>query len=81
MQMWEQIVSMVISNGMFATLFVLLFCYQIKDSRKREAKYQKTIADLTVHLDIIEDVKEDVKELKDIVLTKRRRKDEDKKSN
>lgn len=80
MQLWEQIVSMVISNGIFATLFVGLFCYQIKDSRKREDKYQKTIEDLTFHLDIIEDVKEDVKELKEIVMTKRRKSNENKRT-
>ena len=81
MQIWEQIISVVVSNGIFATLFVGLFCYQLKDSRRREDKYQKTIEDLTVHLDIIEDVKEDVQELKTIILTKgRRKKDEDKKS-
>ena len=80
MQLWEQIVSMVVSNGIFATLFVGLFCYQIKDSRKREDKYQKTIEDLTFHLDIIEDVKEDVKELKVIVMTKRRKSNENKRT-
>ena len=74
MAIWEQIISVVVSNGIFATLFVGLFCYQLKDSRRREEKYQKTIEDLTVHLDIIEDVKEDVQELKTIVLTKGRKK-------
>lgn len=78
MELWEQIVSVVVSNGIFATLFVGLFCYQLKDSKRREEKYQKTIEDLTVHLDIIEDVKEDVKELKTIVMTKRTRKKSEK---
>lgn len=68
MQLWEQIVSVIVSNGIFATLFVGLFCYQLKDSRRREEKYQKTIEDLTVHLDIIEDVQEDVQELKCLVM-------------
>lgn len=74
MELWEQIVSVVVSNGIFATLFVGLFCYQLKDSKRREEKYQQTIEDLTVHLDLIEDVKEDVKELKTIVMSKRTRK-------
>ena len=78
MELWEQIVSVVVSNGIFATLFVGLFCYQLKDSKKREEKYQRTIEDLTIHLDIIEDVKEDVKELKTIVMTKRTRKKSEK---
>ncbi len=79
MQLWEQIVSVVVSNGIFATLFVGLFCYQLKDSKRREEKYQKTIEDLTVHLDIIEDVKEDVLELKSLVMNKRSRKKSEKK--
>lgn len=81
MAIWEQVISVVVSNGIFATLFVGLFCYQLKDSRRREDKYQRTIEDLTVHLDLIEDVKEDVLELKSIVMSKgRKRKDEIKKS-
>ena len=78
MELWEQIVSVVVSNGIFATLFVGLFCYQLKDSKRREEKYQQTIEDLTVHLDLIEDVKEDVKELKTIVMSKRTRKKSEK---
>ena len=74
MQLWEQIISVVVSNGIFAILFVGLFFYQLKDSKRREEKYQKTIEDLTIHLDIIEDVKEDVKELKKIVLKKESKK-------
>lgn len=81
MQLWEQIISVVVSNGIFATLFVGLFCYQLKDSRRREQKYQNTIEELTFHLDLIEDVKEDVQELKNIVMTNvRRKKDETKES-
>ena len=74
MDIWKEIISVVVSNGIFATLFVGLFCYQLKDSRRRENKYQKTIEDLTIHLDLIEDVKEDIQELKSIVMTKRRKK-------
>ena len=77
MQLWEQIISVIVSNGIFATLFVGLFFYQLKDSKSREEKYQKTIEDLTIHLDLIEDVKEDVLELKSIVMNKRSRKKED----
>ena len=82
MELWEQIISLVVSNGIFTTVFVGLFCYQLKDSRRRELRYQKTIEDLTGHLDLIEDVKEDVKELKTIVMSKgRRKKDETEKPN
>ena len=46
-------------------LFVFLFFYQLKDSARREKEYQKTIGELTEHLKVIEDVKEEVSELKD----------------
>ncbi len=45
-------------------LFVFLFFYQLKDSARREKEYQKTIGELTEHLKVIEDVKEEVSELK-----------------
>ncbi len=79
MQMWQEIVSVVVSNGIFAVLFVLLFIYQLKDSKKREEKYQQTISDLSAHLGVVEQIKEDVEYLKEIVTPKRRRKNEDKK--
>lgn len=76
MELWQEIVSVVISNGIFAVLFVALFFYQIKDSRKRETKYQKTIEELSQHIGTIKEIKEDVEELKSLVKTKRRRKNE-----
>ena len=78
MEIWQEIVSMIISNGIFATLFVTLFFYQLKDSKSREEKYQNTISDLSRHLDVVEKIKEDVEELKQIA-NKRRRKNETKK--
>lgn len=67
MNVWNEILSVVVSNGIFATLFVFLFFYQLKDSSKREKAYQKTIADLTEHLDMIEEVKEEVEELQSLI--------------
>ena len=72
MEMWQEIMSVVISNGIFAILFVLLFFYQLRDSKQREEKYQKTISDLTEHIGIIQDIKEDVEELKSVVIKERR---------
>ena len=76
MDIWQEIISVVISNGIFATLFVLLFFYQLKDSRQREAKYQKTISELTKHIGTIQEIKEDVEELKNVMIRKRRTKNE-----
>lgn len=65
MDIWKEIISIVVSNGVFAVLFVWLFCYQLKDSSKREAKYQQTIEQLTSHLQILDDVKQDISDIKD----------------
>ncbi len=79
MDLWQEIVSVIVSNGIFAILFVLLFVYQLKDSKKREEKYQHTIDELSAHIGVVEKIKEDVEYLKEIVTPKRRRKNEDKK--
>lgn len=76
MELWQEIISVIISNGIFAILFVYLFYYQLRDSKRREEKYQKTIEQLSEHLCVIEQIKEDVEYLKDVVTPKRRRKDE-----
>ncbi len=65
--MWEQIVNLAISNGLFAVLFLGLLVYQLKDSRSREKRYQETIARLGNALDIVQSVKNDVEEIKEIL--------------
>ena len=62
--MWEQIVNLAISNGLFAVLFLGLLIYQLKDSKARENRYQETIARLGSALEIVRSVKEDVEEIK-----------------
>ena len=69
----EDIMSLAISNGLFAVLFVLLLFYQLKDSAKREKKYQDTIECLSKHLNIIEDVDKNVEEIKNIVVFPKRK--------
>ena len=76
MELWQEIISVIISNGIFTILFIYLFYYQLRDSKRREEKYQKTIEQLSEHLGVIEQIKEDVEYLKDVVTPKRRRKDE-----
>ncbi len=66
--MWQDIVNIVISNGIFAVLFVSLLFIQIKDSKRREEKYQDAIKKLSHHLDVVEDIKEDVKEIRKIII-------------
>ena len=62
---WEQIVNLAISNGLFAVLFLGLLIYQLKDSRSREKKYQDTISKLGDALDTLKAVKEDVEDIKE----------------
>ena len=69
--MWEQIVNLAISNGLFAVLFSGLLIYQLKDSRSREQKYQLTIEKLGNSLDIVKQVKEDVEDIKDRINSKK----------
>ena len=67
MDFWSELIKVVVSNGIFAMLFVFLFIYQLKDSAKREDQYQKTISDLTKHLEVIEKVRQEVGELKSMI--------------
>ena len=62
--MWEKIFNLAISNGIWAVLFLVLLFFQLKDSKERETKYQKTIENLGKSLQIINDVKEDVEIIK-----------------
>ena len=63
--MWEQILNLAIKNGLFAVLFLGLLIYVLRDSNKREKKYQQTIESLSKHLDVVEDMKEDIKQIKE----------------
>ena len=65
--MWEEIFKLALSNGIWAVLFVGLLVYQLKDSAKREKKYQETITKLNAHLDVVEDIKEELKEIRQII--------------
>ncbi len=62
--MWEQILNLAISQGLFAVMFLGLFIYQLRDSKSRETKYQETIEKLGDSLQIVKEVKEDVEMIK-----------------
>ncbi len=72
--MWDEVFGVALTNGIFACLFVALLIYELKDSRQREKKYQKTIETLTSRLVTIEKVHEDVDEIKQTIILKRRKK-------
>lgn len=63
--MWEEIMSLAVSNGLWAVLFVGLFVYELRDSSLREKKYQNTITALSEKLQIVEEIREDIVEIKD----------------
>lgn len=67
MDLWKEIISIIVSNGIFAILFVWLFVYQLKDSSKREEKYQQTISDLTSRLQVLDNMEHDLNEIKDFL--------------
>lgn len=69
--MWEQIINLAISNGLFAVLFSGLLVYQLRDSRTREQRYQETIKSLGKALEVVQEVKEDVQEIKDKINNKK----------
>lgn len=72
--MWEQIVNLAIQNGLFAVLFLGLLIFTLRDSNKREKKYQQTIQELNKNLNVALNLEEDVKEIKEIVKKPRTRK-------
>lgn len=68
--MWKELFNLAISNGIFAVLFLGLLIYFLKDSSKREKRYQETILKLGNALDIVQSVKQDVEDIKEILHTK-----------
>ena len=62
--MWDEIINLALSNGIWAVLFLGLLIFQLKDSHKRETKYQNTISNLNKSLGVVNSIKEDVDEMK-----------------
>lgn len=63
----ESLVELASASGIWAVMFVLLFIYQITDSKKREDKYQSTINQLAESLQIVVDIKEDVENISSFI--------------
>lgn len=60
----DEIVSLVVANGLFAVLFCGLLAYELKDSRCREQRYTQTIKTLTERLETVNAIKCDTAEIK-----------------
>ena len=67
--MWDELIKLAMSNGIWAVLFLGLLIFQLKDSAAREKKYQKTIEVLSNNLAIVEQIKEEVAEIKSVIKT------------
>lgn len=60
----DEIVSLVVANGIFAVLFCGLLVFELRDSRAREGKYVKMINTLNERLKTVDDIKSDTAEIK-----------------
>lgn len=65
--MWETVLESVVANGAWAVLFCVLLVYELKDSRAREEKYQQTVASLLDALQGIDEIRDDLGEIKKAV--------------
>lgn len=76
----EQIITVVVGNGVFAALFMFLLLYLLKDTKEREKKFcdiikalssdisknvQKAVSDIGLILQGIENVKTKLKNVKE----------------
>lgn len=62
--MENEVIKYFITQGAFAVLFMWLLIDTRKDSKQREEKYQLTIDKLADKINIVEDIKEYVEEIK-----------------
>ncbi|MDE7405801.1 MAG: hypothetical protein K2M89_02875 [Clostridiales bacterium] len=60
----DEIISLVVANGIFAVLFCGLLVYELRDSRSREDNYEKIIGALSDRLGAVEDIKSDAEQIK-----------------
>ena len=72
--MWQEVLQLAVKNGLWAVLFLALLVFVLKDSKNREDKYQETIKDLTTHLGVVNDIKKEVEEVKEIVFKDKNKK-------
>ena len=60
----DQIISTVVANGVWAVLFCGLLVFELRDTRRREGRYVRTINSLSDRLGTVIDVKSDTDEIK-----------------
>lgn len=62
--MEEKIIEMAATQGLWALLSIALMFYIIKAQEKREKNYQNIISSLTDKLNLVEDIKKNVEQIK-----------------
>lgn len=60
----EELMSAALQQGLGYGLFVSLLLYVLKTTGDREKRYQCLLDNMTNKFNIVEDIKEDVKEIK-----------------
>lgn len=61
--MWEEIIKLALSNGLWAVLFCVLLLYGLRDGRTREQKYRQTIDVLLDRLRDLQNVQDAIDRL------------------
>lgn len=64
----NELLSIDLSQISFGALFVWLLFDTNKKNENREQKYQEIINNLSENISLIQDVKEDIEEIKDVIL-------------
>lgn len=59
----DEIVSLVVANGIFAVLFCGLLVFELRDSRSREGRYVSIIRTLNERLKTVDDIKDDTEKI------------------
>ena len=62
--MWEKVVELAMSDGLWALLFCVLLIFELKDSRAREKKYQNTITNLSQDLGYMNTMNESIDDIR-----------------
>jgi len=77
MNMENELVKLALSQGIWAALSIVLIFYILKAQEKRdmiqeerEKKYQEIISRLSEKFNLLEDIRSDMKQIKDYILKK-----------
>ena len=65
--MESEIIRIAASQGLWAVLFVGLLFWVLKENAKREDNYQQLLQNLTARFGVLENIQENVKEVKQAV--------------